>query len=271
MSHPTRTLSGGVSIPILGLGVYMLPSGKATESVVRHALATGYRHIDTARVYANESDVGKAVRESGIPRDEIFITTKLWNSDHGYDRALRACDASLAALGLDFVDLYLVHWPEKRRKETWRAMKKLHDDGKCRAIGVSNFTVRHLEEILEVGGPIPAVNQIELHPFCFPRDIVSYCEKHGIVMEAYSPLTRGEKIGDPRLVAIAKTAKRTPAQVLIRWGIQHGFISLPKSARPARIDENAAVFDFELSSDAMKALDALDEGLHTCWDPTNVP
>jgi methylglyoxal/glyoxal reductase len=264
-------LRGEVSIPVLGLGVYMLPSGEATQKVVRHALATGWRHVDTARIYGNEEDVGKAIRESGVPRDEVFVTTKLWNSDHGYDRALRACDTSLRALGFDRIDLYLVHWPEKRRKDTWRAMKKLHDDGKCRAIGVSNFTVRHLEELLDAGGPVPAVNQIEIHPFCFSRDIVAFCEKHGIVIEAYSPLTRGERIGDPRLVAIAKAANKTPAQVLIRWGIQRGFVSLPKSARPTRLDENAAVFDFELDAEAMKKLDALDEKLHTCWDPTNVP
>lgn len=267
----TITLRGDVPIPALGLGVYQVPSGEPTRGAVRHALASGYRHVDTARIYDNEEDVGTAIRESGVARDEVFVTTKLWNSDHGYDRALRAIDESLARLGLERVDLYLVHWPVKgRRKETWRAMAKILADGKARAIGVSNFTVRHLEEIVDAG-PIPAVNQIELHPFLFPRDIVAFCEKHGIVVEAYSPLTRGQRLRDATVERIAKEVSRTPAQVLVRWGLQHGWVSLPKSARPERIEENANVFDFTLPEDAMKTLDALDEGLHTCWDPSDAP
>ncbi len=273
MAQRLRTirLRGDVDIPVLGLGVYMLPSGEATESVVLHALGTGWRHVDTARIYANEEDVGKAIRASGVDRKEVFVTTKLWNSDHGYDRTLRACDKSLETLGLDYVDLYLVHWPEKRRKDTWRAMQKILADGKARAIGVSNFMLPHLEELFDAGGAIPAVNQIELHPFCQQREVVAFCQKHGIVIEAYSPLTRGERIGDERIAAIAKECGRTAAQVLIRWGLEHGFVSLPKSARPSRIDENAKVFDFRLSREQMEVLDSLEEGLHTSWDPSNVP
>jgi diketogulonate reductase-like aldo/keto reductase len=265
----TLPLRGGARIPVLGLGVYQLGSGEPTRRAVKHALSVGYRHIDTARIYDNEADVGAAIRESGVPRDEIFVTTKLWNADHGYDRALRACDASLKRLGLDHVDLYLVHWPvADKRTETWRAMLAIQAAGKARAVGVSNYTVRHLREIER---DPPAVNQIELHPFLFLRDVVAYCKEHGVVVEAYSPLTRGAKLKDPRIVAIANAVGRTPAQVLVRWGLQHGFVELPKSARPARIEENAGVFDFELTPEHMRALDALDEGLHTCWDPTDAP
>lgn len=272
LSHPTLPLRSGGKIPVLGLGVYMTPPGEATHRAVLDALTLGYRHVDTARIYDNEEDVGRALRASGLDREEIFVTTKLWNSDQGYDRTLRACDASLARLGLAYLDLYLVHWPEPgKRKETWRAMAALKEAGKCRAIGVSNFMVHHLEDVLDAGVAPPEVNQIELHPFLYPRDVIDLCERHGIVVEAYSPLTRGERLADPRITAVAAAVERTPAQVLIRWGIQHGWVSLPKSQRRARIEENAAVFDFELSDEHMRALDALDEGLHTCWDPTRAP
>ena len=271
----TRTLRGGVRIPVIGFGVYQSPPGEPTRSAVRHALATGYRHLDTARIYDNEADVGAAIRESGVPREEIFVTTKLWNAEHGFDRAQRACEASLKRLRLDYVDLYLVHWPVAgRRNETWRAMLALRDDGKARAVGVSNFTARHLAELDGEGrgdADRPAVNQIELHPFLRPREILDACDARGIVVEAYSPLTRGEKLRDPRIAAIAKAVDKTPAQVLIRWSLQHAWVPLPKSVKPARIEENAAVFDFELSDDQMHALDALDENLHTCWDPTDAP
>jgi len=270
--HPTRPLRGGTPIPIVGLGVYQTPAGEPTRRAVRHALSVGYRHIDTARIYDNEEDVGRAIRESGVPREEIFVTTKLWNSDHGYDRALRACDASLRRLGLEWVDLYLVHWPVAHaRRETWRAMVELKAGGKARAIGVSNFTVRHLEEVLASSDVVPQVNQIELHPFLFPRDIVAFCEKHGIVVEAYSPLTRGERLPDSRIVAVADALGQTPAQILVRWGIEHGFVSLPKSVRPKRIEENAEVFGFTIPAEHMKTLDALHEDLHTSWDPTGAP
>lgn len=268
----TKTLSGGVEIPVVGLGVYQMTPGEPTRAAVRHALATGYRHVDTARIYENEEDVGAAIRESGVPRKEIFVTTKLWNADHGLDETLRACDASLRRLGLDQLDLYLVHWPvAKKRDETWRAMEKLLRDGKTRAIGVSNYTVRHLEELFRSSDVAPAVNQIELHPFLFPREIVALCERKGIVVEAYSPLTRGKRLDDPSIVRIASALGRTPPQVLVRWGLQHGFVSLPKSAHAKRIAENFDVFGFEIPAAQMKTLDTLDEGLHTCWDPTDAP
>lgn len=270
MTHPTLPLVGGGAIPVLGLGVYESPPGEVTERAVLHALAAGYRHIDTARIYGNESDVGRAIKKSGVSRDDIFVTTKLWNADHGYDAALRACAASLKSLGVSYVDLYLIHWPVARlRKETWRAMKALRESGMARAIGVSNYTVRHLDEFVSSSDVLPAVNQIELHPFLQARDIVAFCRNHGIVVEAYSPLTRGQKLRDPRIVAIANAVGKTEAQILVRWGIDHGFVSLPKSVQPQRIDENAAVFDFTLRDEDRKTLDGLEEGLHTCWDPSD--
>jgi diketogulonate reductase-like aldo/keto reductase len=270
--HPTVKLASGVDIPALGLGVYQLGPGEPTRAAVRHALEIGYRHVDTARIYGNEEDVGRALAESGVPRGEVFVTTKLWNSDHGYAKTLRACDASLERLGLEYLDLYLIHWPVARlRDDTWRAMVDLRARGKVRAIGVSNYTVRHLEELLAWSDDVPDVNQIELHPFLFPRDIVDLCATKGIAVEAYSPLTRGHRLADPAIAAIASALGRTPAQILIRWGLQHGFVSLPKSARAARIEENVKVFDFEIPPEQMARLDALDEGLHTCWDPSDAP
>jgi diketogulonate reductase-like aldo/keto reductase len=258
-------------IPVIGLGVYQTPPGEVTQRAVLDALAAGYRHVDTARIYDNEKDVGEALRRSGLARDDVYVTTKLWNSDHGYDKTLRACDASLKRLGLAHVDLYLVHWPVARiRKDTWRAMIELKKSGKARAIGVSNFMVRHLEELLDAD-VVPEVNQIELHPFLYPKDVTELCAKAGIVVEAYSPLTRGERIDDPAITKIAKKLRRTNAQVLVRWGIQHGWVSLPKSKRKARIEENADVFGFEIPREDMRDLDALNEDLHTSWDPTDAP
>jgi methylglyoxal/glyoxal reductase len=270
--HPTIPLRGGSRIPVLGLGVYQTEPGEVTHRAVLEALALGYRHIDTARIYDNEEDVGRALRASGVDRKDLFVTTKLWNSDHGYDKTLRACDASLARLGLAYLDLYLIHWPVAGlRKDTWRAMVKLRDDGKCRAIGVSNFMVNHLEELFEVSDVRPEVNQIELHPFLYPKDVVALCEAQKIVVEAYSPLTRGERLKDRRIAAIAEALGRTPAQILVRWCVQHGWVPLPKSKRRARIEENAQVFDFEIPPEHMATLDAMNEDLHTCWDPSRAP
>lgn len=270
-SHPTIGLRDGDPIPVIGLGVYQTPPGEVTQRAVLDALASGYRHIDTARIYENEKDVGIALKKSELPRQDVFVTTKLWNADHGYDKTMKACDASLKRLGLDYVDLYLVHWPvAKTRKDTWRAMIELKKSGKARAVGVSNFMVKHLEELLDAA-VVPEVNQIELHPFLYPKDVTDLCEKHGIVVEAYSPLTRGERIDHPAIAKVAKKLGRTNAQVLVRWGIQHGWVSLPKSKQKARIQENANVFDFEIPSEDMRGLDSLDEGLHTSWDPTEAP
>lgn len=268
MTIPSLALNSGARIPQLGLGVWQAPRGKATRNAVLAALSAGYRHIDTARIYGNEADVGGAVRESGVPRDTVFVTTKLWNDDHGYDAALRAFDASLGRLGLSYVDLYLVHWPVAgKRLESWRALEKLYIEGRARAIGVSNFLKPHLVELLAHANVVPACNQIELTPFLQRRETTAYCREHGIVLEAYSPLTRGQRLDDGTVTEVATKVGRTPAQVLLRWGIQSGFVVLPKSTRPERIGENAALFDFELDVPSMRALDELEENLVTGWDP----
>jgi diketogulonate reductase-like aldo/keto reductase len=265
----TAKLNDGVEIPWLGLGVWQAPRGEAYQAV-RDAIAFGYRHIDTAKAYGNEADVGRAVRESGVPREEIFVTTKLWNADNGYEQAKRACDTSLRALGLDYVDLYLIHWPDEKRHDSWRALVELRDAKKCRSIGVSNFTARHLDGLAKVSDVVPSVNQIELHPFLYQRALLDRCAAAKIQVEAYSPLTRGQRLGHPAIVALAKRLGKTPAQILVRWAIEHRIVVIPKSVHRARIEENASVFDFSIAPDDLAKLDALDEGLRTCWDPSEV-
>jgi diketogulonate reductase-like aldo/keto reductase len=268
----TAALSHGGPIPVFGLGVYQTGSGKGTVNAVTWALEAGYRHIDTAALYGNEREVGQAVRASGIPREEIFVTTKLWNNEHGYDRALNAFDESIGHLGLDYVDLYLIHWPvEGLRHDSWRALERILEEGRTRAIGVSNYTTTHLEELLARCTTPPAVNQVEFHPFLYQRELLEYCSSHHIILEAYSPLTKGLKLGDERLVSVAEKYGRTVAQIMIRWALQHDLVVIPKSSDKSRILENAAVFDFELSGDDMSHLDGLNENLHITWDPTGVP
>ena len=269
--HSTVKLNNGVEIPHLGLGVYQSPPGKTTQDAVTYALECGYRLVDTARIYGNQGDVGMIVRESGLARDQVFVTTKLWNSDHGYDPTIRACEESLRRLGLSYLDLYLIHWPVPgARKETWKAMTQLVKDGKCRAIGVSNYATRHLEELLANSDVVPAVNQVEFHPFLYQRELLEYCQRHQIQLEAYSPLTRGERLNHPTVLDVAKRHGRAPAQVLIRWSLQHSVVAIPKSVRKERILENSRVFDFVLTADDMKVLDSLNEDFRTCWDPTGL-
>jgi diketogulonate reductase-like aldo/keto reductase len=268
----TVELRGGVRMPILGLGVWQTAPGDETRAAVVAALQAGYRLIDTARAYRNEEDVGAAIRESGVPREQVFVTTKLWNSDHGYDATLRACDDSLRRLGVEQLDLYLVHWPvERLRHDTWRGMEKLLADGKARAIGVSNYTARHLDELLARAKEPPAVNQVEFSPFLYQRALLERCRKGGIQLEAYGPLVRAHKMDDPVLRKVAAKHGRTPAQVLIRWAIEHELVVIPKSAHPERIRENADVFGFGLDREDRAALDALDEGYRTSWDPSDAP
>ncbi len=265
-------LNNGVEMPFLGLGVYGIPSKGATTKAVRAALEIGYRHVDTAAMYGNEADVGRAVRESGIPRDEIFVTTKLWNSDHGYEPALKAFDRSLRQLGLDYVDLYLIHWPGSRfRLETWKALETLYARGKARAIGVSNYTIRHLDELLPGAEVVPSVDQVECNPFLPQEELHAYARAQGIQLEAYSPLTKGRRLDDRRLRAVAAAHGKTPAQVLIRWCLEQEIIAIPKSSRQERMKENSDVFDFHLGPDTRRSLGAMDERLHTSWDPTDVP
>jgi diketogulonate reductase-like aldo/keto reductase len=268
VSTASVALNTGGRIPQVGLGVWQTPRGSGTRTAVQTALRIGYRHVDTARIYGNESDVGEAIRASGVRREEVFVTTKLWNADQGYDSALAAFDASLERLGLAYVDLYLLHWPMPgKRLESWRALEKLHGEKRARAIGVSNFLEPHLRELLAKAKVVPAANQIELSPFLQRRETQAFCRQHGIVVEAYSPLTRGERLDHPVVTEIALEVRRSPAQVLLRWGIQHGLVVLPKSTRPERIAENAAIFDFELDARTMATVDSLEEGLTTGWDP----
>ena len=268
----TRQLTCGSPIPRLGLGVFRAPAGSGTRDAVLWALEAGYRHIDTARIYGNEADVGQALRESGLARDEVFVTTKLFNDDHGSQRARAALEGSLDRLGLDAVDLYLIHWPVPGlRLETWEALVRAADDGLCRAIGVSNYRVHHLDELLAASDRRPDINQIEVSPFLQQRDVRRACAIRGIPVAAYSPLTKGQRLADPTVGAVALRHGKSEAQVLIRWGLQNGLVVLPKSAHPERIAENADVFDFELAGRDMDLLDTLEEGLVTGWDPSSVP
>lgn len=266
----TVDLPGGVAMPVLGLGTAGA-SGRACVAAVEEALAAGIRLLDTASLYGNEREVGRAVRESGLPREDLFVTTKVASRDQGVRATIDACEESLRRLGLSYVDLYLIHWPSRRKRlDAWRAMETLLELGKVRAIGVSNYMVRHFEEIREAGGATPAVNQIELSPFLGQREVVAYGRDRGVAIEAYSPLTRGRRLDDPTVGRIASTHRRSPAQILVRWSLQRGFVPIPKSVRAERIRENADVFEFTLSADDMKALDGLDAGEHFDWDPTDV-
>ena len=265
-------MNTGAEIPQVGLGVWQTARGETTRHAVASALRLGYRHIDTARIYGNEADVGHGIKASGIARQEVFVTTKLWNEDQGYDQALRAFDGSLSRLGLDYVDLYLIHWPVRgKRLDSWRALERLYQEKRARAIGVSNFVRPHLEELLAVAHTVPAVNQIEISPFLQHRDAREICSEKGIVVEAYSPLTHGRRLNHPAVVRIAKRVGRSVAQVLLRWGVQHGLVVLPKSTHEQRIAENAALFDFTLDAESMTELDGLEEGLATGWDPRTQP
>ncbi|MEU9297386.1 aldo/keto reductase [Streptomyces sp. NPDC048266] len=269
MSHPTVTLNNGVTIPQLGFGVFQV-SDEETTTAVGHALRAGYRSIDTAAIYGNEAGVGRALATSDVPRDEIFVTTKLWNADQGYDSTLRAFDDSLTKLGLDHVDLYLVHWPTPARDlyvDTWRALEKLVADGRVRTAGVSNFQPAHLRRLLDSSDLVPAVNQIELHPALQQRELRALHAAHSIATEAWSPLAQGAVLADPAVVDIAARHGKSPAQVVLRWHLQLGNIVIPKSVTPERIRENIDVFDFALSGEEMDALGGLDRGLRTGPDP----
>jgi diketogulonate reductase-like aldo/keto reductase len=259
-------LNNGIEIPRLGLGVYQSPPGEITLRAVRYALEIGYRHIDTAELYGNETDVGRAVQESGIRRDDVFITTKVWNSHQRYDSTLYACEGSLRRLGLSYVDLYLIHWPvQGLGDETWRAMIRVLQQGKARAIGVSNYRITELNELLDKSDVVPAVNQVEFHPFLYQEELLSFCKNNKIQLEAYSPLTRGKRLNHTNILEMAKKYDTTPSQILIRWSLQHDVIVIPKSIHEARIKENSQVFDFQLEPNDMKLLDSLNENLYTVF------
>jgi 2,5-diketo-D-gluconate reductase A len=267
---PTVRLNNGVEMRQLGFGVFLVPADEVVEPV-RAALDAGYRLIDTAKLYGNEEGVGRAIRESGLPRDDVFVTTKVWNSDHGYDTTLRAFDESQKLLGLDVVDLYLIHWPTPKRNlfvETWKALETLYADGRVRAIGVSNFNVPHLQRLLDETTVVPAVNQIELHPGFPQEELRAFHAQHGVVTESWSPLGRGHGLLDnPAVTSIAATHDRTPAQVVLRWHLQLGCAVIPKSTHAERIAENFDVFDLELTDAEMATLSAIAEPGRVGPDP----
>lgn len=267
---PRIELNDGHHIPQLGFGVFQVPAEQTAEAL-RIALQTGYRLIDTAAAYGNETEVGEAIAQSGLDRDDLFITTKLWNDDQGHDDALRAFDDSLERLNLEFVDLYLIHWPAPSRGryvDTWRALSELKADGRARSIGVSNFTAENLDRIIEATGVVPAVNQIELHPWLIQPELRRYHSEHRIVTEAWSPLARGgELLREPVLEEIASAHERTPAQVVLRWHIQLENVVIPRSVTPSRIEENFSIFDFSLSREEMEVIERLDRGRRIGPDP----
>jgi 2,5-diketo-D-gluconate reductase A len=268
-SIPTLALRGGVEIPQLGFGVFQVPP-EDTQETVEEALAAGYRHVDTAAAYRNEAGVGAALAAAGLPREEVFVTTKLWNSEQGYDSTLAAFEKSLERLGLDHVDLYLIHWPmptEGRYLDTWRAFEKIHEEGRSRSIGVSNFRVEDLERLEAEAEQQPTVNQVELHPRLQQAELRAWHAEHGVATEAWSPLAQGELLDDDTIETIAAHHQKTPAQTILRWHLQLGNIVIPKSVTPERIRENFDVFDFELSEDDMAAIARLDAGDRTGPDP----
>ncbi|MFI9386067.1 aldo/keto reductase [Kutzneria sp. NPDC052558] len=268
-SVPTIKLNNGVEIPQLGYGVFQVPDEETTEAVTR-ALEAGYRSIDTAAAYGNERGVGEAIKASGLARDELFVTTKLWNSAQGYDSTLRAFDESMDKLGLEQLDLYLIHWPVPAADEyvdTWKAFEKIHADGRVRAIGVSNFQPAHIRRLLDEGLTLPSINQIELHPALQQATLRAFHTEHGIATEAWSPLAQGEVLDTPEITAIAAKHGKTPAQVVLRWHLQLGNVVIPKSVTPKRIAENIAVFDFELDGDDLAAITGLERGHRTGPDP----
>jgi 2,5-diketo-D-gluconate reductase A len=269
---PVITLNNGVRIPQLGFGVFKVPPAETLQAT-RNALETGYRHIDTADMYGNESGVGEAVRQSGIPREEIFVTSKLNNPYHARDEALAAFDRTLEALGFEYLDLYLIHWPLPKIGdfvETWRAMEEIHRSGRAKAVGVSNFQTHHLQRLLDETEIVPAVNQIEIHPLLTQETVRNFDAEHGIVTEAWSPLAKGQVLDDPTVTAIAQRLGRTSAQVVIRWHLQRGDVVIPKSVTPARMRENLEVFDFELTEQDMTAITGLNRDVRTGDNPDHV-
>lgn len=270
----TVKLNNGVHMPWFGLGVFKVQEGEEVKQAVKSAIAAGYRSIDTAAAYRNEEGVGQAIKEAleenSLSRDQLFITTKVWNSDQGYDTTLQAFEHSLNKLQLDYIDLYLVHWPVKGKyKDTWRALEKIYESGKVRAIGVSNFQVHHLEDLKTEASIVPSVNQVEYHPLLTQKELLSYCNEHGIRLEAWSPLGQGNLLQDETLTSIGQKYGKSAAQVILRWDLQHGVVTIPKSVNEGRIQENADIFDFELSAEDMDNIDAMNQNKRFGSDPDN--
>ncbi|MFC0524520.1 aldo/keto reductase [Pontibacillus salicampi] len=266
----TIQLNNGVHMPRLGLGVFKVEDGEEVINSVKWAIEHGYKSIDTAAAYQNEEGVGQAIKESGVNREDIFVTSKLWNADQGYEETLEAFETSLNKLGLDYLDLYLIHWPvEGKYKDSWKAMEKLYNDGKIKAIGVSNFQVHHLEDLLQDAAVTPVINQIELHPKLTQEQVRSFCEKQGIAVEAWSPLMQGQILEEPVIKELAEKYNKTAAQIVIRWDLQIGIVTIPKSTKQHRIHQNADVFDFELTKEEVASISALNEDHRVGPDPDN--
>ena len=264
-------LNNGTKIPVFGFGTYKLTGEKLVRESVSSALETGYRLIDTAQMYQNEEYVGRAVRESNIPREEIFVTTKLDNDQHGYDRAKKSFDESLARLKLGYIDLFLIHWPvEGLRMESWRALVDIYNQGSAKSIGVSNYTVRHLNELLAESEIRPAVNQVEFNPFNFQNELLSFCNEEGISMEGYTPLSRGYKFDNKIVKELSGKYLKTPPQIILRWVVQHSVIPIPKSSHNERIKENADIFDFTITDKDMEKLNKINENYRLAMDPHKI-
>lgn len=264
----TTTLHNGVKMPWFGLGVFKVQEGSEVIESVKAAIKNGYISIDTAAIYQNEEGVGQAIREAGVPREELFITSKVWNSDQGYESTLKAYETSLKKLGLEYLDLYLIHWPGKTKyKETWRALEKLYKDGSVRAIGVSNFQIHHLKDLINDAEIKPMVNQVEFHPHLNQKELLAFCQQESIQLEAWSPLKRGELLNDPIICEIAEKYQKSPAQVILRWDLQKKVVTIPKSTKEHRIIENANVFDFELSDEDIQKMDGLNKNDRIGSDP----
>ncbi|RXJ02765.1 aldo/keto reductase [Anaerobacillus alkaliphilus] len=267
----TTVLHNGVNMPWLGFGVYKVEEGQQVEESIHTAFEVGYRSIDTAAFYENEVGVGKAVRNSGIAREEIFVTTKVKNPDQGYESTLRAFDESYKKLGLDYIDLYLIHWAVPGKYlDTWRALEKLYKDGLVRAIGVSNFQIHHIEDVFSICEVKPMVNQVEYHPLLTQEPLLRYCKEQQIQLEAWSPLARGQILGNPTLVELAEKYQKSPAQIVLRWDLQNGVVTIPKSVTVKRIKENADIFDFEISQEDMKLISGLNEDFRTGLHPDEI-
>ncbi|HEX7632887.1 MAG TPA: aldo/keto reductase [Candidatus Saccharimonadales bacterium] len=269
----TYTLNTGKKIPAIGFGTWEIKSEDDAKQAVLTALEAGYRLIDTAKIYGNETGVGAAIRESGIPREELFVTTKLWNDDQGYERTMAACEVSLQKLGLDYLDLYLIHWPAtSKRHSAWKAMEELHKNGVIKAAGVSNYTVDHLKDLQSQSDLAPAVNQVEFHPFIYEQQqaVLKYCQEQNILIEAYSPISRLGSNTPTEVTDIAARLKKSPQQVVLRWCVQQGTLPLPRSTNPDHIRSNLEIFDFELTDSDMTALNTISDGERVTWDPAGM-
>ena len=261
-------LHNGVEMPYFGLGVYLSKDGQEVINAIKWAVDAGYRHIDTASIYKNEEGVGIGVKEASVAREELFVVSKVWNSDQGYESTLKAFDDSLKRLGMDYLDLYLIHWPvEGKYKETWRALEKLYAEGRVRAIGVSNFLQHHLEDLMADAEVVPMVNQMEFHPYLVQQELLDFCNKNTIQYEAWSPMMQGKIFGMDAFEALAKKYNKTIAQIVLRWDLQKGVVTIPKSTKKERIESNAAIFDFEITQEDMELLDAMDRQQRFGPDP----